>query len=68
MLYDTQFHSKLPRFSSQHTAIAFHPTSAALVIACASNHFYIYNVAEGRLSDWARCVPDSAPGRAGVAH
>ena len=49
-----QYHSTLPRFASQHTAVAFHPGSLAVVIACASNHFYIYNVEDARLSDWAR--------------
>ena len=49
-----QYHGTLPRTTAHFTAIAFHPSSAALVVTCATNQFYIYNVEDLRLSDWTR--------------
>eukprot|EP00005_Dracoamoeba_jomungandri_P001621 CAMPEP_0174250046 /NCGR_PEP_ID=MMETSP0439-20130205/343_1 /TAXON_ID=0 /ORGANISM="Stereomyxa ramosa, Strain Chinc5" /LENGTH=552 /DNA_ID=CAMNT_0015330019 /DNA_START=350 /DNA_END=2005 /DNA_ORIENTATION=- len=47
-------HCTLPRFDSPYTAIEFHCLQATLVVVCASNQFYLWNVAENQLEDWSR--------------
>jgi hypothetical protein len=37
-------HAKLPVFDSPHLCVAFHPTSATLVVTVATNQFYLYDV------------------------
>jgi U3 small nucleolar RNA-associated protein 4 len=48
------FHASLPVLDSPHLTAAFHPTTPTLVVACASNHFYVFDVDDKKLSDWSR--------------
>ncbi|KAL6065936.1 U3 small nucleolar RNA-associated protein [Balamuthia mandrillaris] len=56
-----QCHTMLPIFESQHTTFAFHQRGSTLVVVCASNQFYLYDVEEKRLSDWSREYGNKLP-------
>jgi U3 small nucleolar RNA-associated protein 4 len=45
-------HWTLPILDSTHTTFAFHHSSSTLVVMCASNRFYIFDVEERKPSDW----------------
>eukprot|EP00638_Chattonella_subsalsa_P015879 CAMPEP_0117825856 /NCGR_PEP_ID=MMETSP0949-20121206/5727_1 /TAXON_ID=44440 /ORGANISM="Chattonella subsalsa, Strain CCMP2191" /LENGTH=721 /DNA_ID=CAMNT_0005665911 /DNA_START=34 /DNA_END=2196 /DNA_ORIENTATION=+ len=56
-----QVYWKLPTFESPPTALAFHCHYATLVVACASNKFYLFDVEERRLAEWSRDCGDTFP-------
>jgi hypothetical protein len=39
---------------SRAVGVAFHPTSSVVAVACATNHFVLYDFALHRLTDWSR--------------
>ncbi|KAJ3206882.1 U3 small nucleolar RNA-associated protein [Dinochytrium kinnereticum] len=56
-------HATLPRFSTLHTAISFHPTSPILTVTTCSNELYIYDAEDRRLTDWSREYSHRLPER-----
>ncbi|KAI8852751.1 WD40-repeat-containing domain protein [Chytridium lagenaria] len=56
-------HATLPRFTTLHTAIAFHPTSPILTVTTSSNELYIYDAEDRRLTDWSREYSHRLPDR-----
>lgn len=52
-----KFHASAPPLEAPHTSLAFHPSSATLVITAADNKFILVNAATGRLSDWSLAYP-----------
>jgi len=56
-----KYHTTLPTFDSQHTTFGFHHSGNTLVVVCASNRFYLYDVEEKVLSDWSREYGNSLP-------
>ena len=53
--------SLLPRMESRISALSFHPSGDALVVATTSNHVYIFNIKEKRFSDWNKDVASKYP-------
>jgi hypothetical protein len=47
-----QLHSTLPKFDTQHCALAFQPSTNHVVVACVCNRVHVYDVAKRALSDW----------------
>jgi len=51
----------LPRPKNSPTAMSFHPDNNILVVACASNDFFLYDVQERKFDDWSRINGASIP-------
>lgn len=49
-----KLHCTLPVFDTQHCALAFHPKTAQLLVACVCNRVYAYDTHNMCLSDWSR--------------
>lgn len=60
-LESLMYHSTLPIFYAQHIAVAFHVSTPTLVITCANNRFYLYDVENSRYSDWTTEYEKSIP-------
>ena len=45
---------RLPRLDSAPTALAYHPETGVLVIACVSNRFYLFDVDAQQLTGWSK--------------
>lgn len=52
---------RLPRLDSAPTALAFHPETDILVVACVSNRFYVFDAAGQRLTDWSQDMGHRLP-------
>ena len=55
-------HATLPAFP-QFTSLAFHSFSPSLVITTYENKFFVFDVVENRLTDWAKEYSDKLPYR-----
>lgn len=51
----------LPKPKSAPTALAFHPSGDSLVVACASNEFFIFDISTRKISEWSRLNGQSIP-------
>jgi U3 small nucleolar RNA-associated protein 4 len=63
-IYDLQalkYHCALPVASTAHTALAFSPSEAQLVIVYASNEVWEFDLTEKRISEWTRDHKSSLP-------
>ena len=57
-----QHQDTLPSFSL-HTCIRFNPTRPELVVTCATNEFFIYDVEKKGLTEWSRINSNRLPKR-----
>ena len=53
-------HVQLPKMTSLHTCLAFYDAST-LVIACASNEFFLYDVERKQMNAWTRTNSSHLP-------
>ncbi|CAG8487478.1 2874_t:CDS:10 [Acaulospora morrowiae] len=56
-----EHHVTLPKYSSTHTSLTFHPSVPSLVVTLASNEFLIFDVESGKLTDWSQKHSQNLP-------
>ncbi|CAG8457317.1 6299_t:CDS:10 [Acaulospora colombiana] len=53
-LEDLEHRATLPKYSSTHTSLTFHPSLPRLIVTLASNQFLIFDIESMKLTDWSQ--------------